>query len=332
MKKTLKIVLLVVGLSFLSLVLYFFIGRAPEQKNITWGVNFSQMHTERLDLDWKETYTALIDDLGAEYIKLLVNWDWIEGKRNDYFFDDVDWQVKEAEEKGVKLMMVIGMKTGRWPECHMPGWAESLSKKERENEVLNYLQEMILRYGDSDAIISWQIENEPFFPFGECPKTDINFLKKEVELVRSLDPQKRPVIISDTGEFSLWLKAAKIGDIAGTTMYKKVWSKELHIYFYAPFPPLFYWLKAQLVKALLGKEVQCVELQVEPWGPVLLYDLSLKEQQKSMDLEKFKYNISFAKKTGLDTFYLWGVEWMYWLKEKHNQPEIWNEAKKLFFP
>jgi len=288
------------------------------------------MQAERLGLDWKETYLAIINDLGAKNIKLLINWDWVEGKNNDYFFDDIDWQVKQAEEKGVNLIMVIGMKTGRWSECHLPVWAQGLSKEERENQALNYLQEMVLRYGESSAIIAWQVENEPFFAFGECPKTDINFLKKEVELVKLLDRQKRPVIISDTGEFSLWLKAAKIGDIVGTTMYKRVWSKELHIYFYAPFPPLFYWLKAQLVKALSDKEVQCVELQAEPWGPVLLYNLPIEEQQKSMDLEKFKYNINFAKKTGLDTFYLWGTEWMYQMKTKYNQPEIWEEVKKLF--
>jgi len=27
---------------------------------------------------------------------------------------------------------------------------------------------------------------------------------------------------------------------------------------------------------------------------------------------------------------LWGGEWWYWMKEKQNQPEIWQEAKKLF--
>ena len=49
-----------------------------------------------------------------------------------------------------------------------------------------------------------------------------------------------------------------------------------------------------------------------------------------MNLEQFKKNIEFAKKTGLKEFYLWGAEWWYWMKEKQNKPEIWNEAKKLF--
>ena len=330
MKKMLKIIILFLVICFLFLVFYFFLGRAPKQKNILWGVNFSQMQAERFGLGWKETYLAILEDLKAKNIKLVINWDWVNGEKDNYYFNDVDWQVKEAENHGVKLIMVLGMKTGRWPECHIPKWAESLSKEERENEVLKYIEAMVLRYKSSDAIISWQVENEPFFPFGQCPKIDESFVKKEVELVKSLDHKKRPVIISDTGELSLWLKPARIGDIVGNTLYKKVWSKELGIYFSAPFPPLSYYWKAQLIKALYGKEVQCIELQAEPWGPVLLYDLSLEEQKKTMDLDKFKYTVNFAEKTGLNVFYFWGTEWWYQMKTKYNDSSIWDEAKKLF--
>jgi hypothetical protein len=48
-----------------------------------------------------------------------------------------------------------------------------------------------------------------------------------------------------------------------------------------------------------------------------------------MNLEQFRENIEFARKTGLDTFYLWGAEWWYWLKEKQNNSEIWNEVRNL---
>ena len=49
-----------------------------------------------------------------------------------------------------------------------------------------------------------------------------------------------------------------------------------------------------------------------------------------MNLDQFKKNIAYAKKTGFDQFYLWGAEWWYWLKDEHNRGEIWNEAKNLF--
>jgi len=318
-------------LIFLLLVIGFlFIGRPPEAENIVWGVNFSQKHTQGLGLDWQETYSALIDDLGATNIKLATYWDLIEKGEGDYDFGDLDLQVKEAEQKGVNLFLVIGMKSPRWPECHIPEWAKGLTKEEQQEKILNLVKQIVSRYQDYSSITMWQIENEPFFPFGECPWVDKEFLKKEVEQVKNLDKQKRPVVISDSGEGSFWISAARVGDVVGTTMYKKVWIHQLGIYLTYPLPPNFYWQKAQIIKTFFNKKVICVELQAEPWGPRLLYDSPLEEQQKSMDLQRFQQNIDFARKTGLDEFYLWGGEWWYWMKEKQNQPQIWEEAKKLF--
>jgi hypothetical protein len=49
-----------------------------------------------------------------------------------------------------------------------------------------------------------------------------------------------------------------------------------------------------------------------------------------MNAKKFREHLNFAIATGFDTFYLWGVEWWYWLKEQKNMPEMLNEAKKVF--
>ncbi|PIQ07414.1 MAG: hypothetical protein COW72_00450 [Candidatus Nealsonbacteria bacterium CG18_big_fil_WC_8_21_14_2_50_37_10] len=318
-------------LAFLLLIFcYLFIGTPPQAKEISWGVNFSQKHAQNLGLDWKETYSALLDDLKVKNIKLITHWDLIELNEGKYYFEDLDWQIKKAEEKDARLLLVIGMKTGRWPECHIPEWAKNLNKEEQQKEILEMIEEVVLRYRDRASVGAWQVENEPFFPFGECPWVDKNFLKKEIDLVKSLDSQSRPIVISDSGEGSLWVNAAKFGDIVGTTLYKKVWFRQLGNYIYYPFPPTFYWRKAQLIEKIFNKKVVVIELQAEPWGPKLLYESPLEEQEKTMNLERFKANIEFAKKTGLDEFYLWGGEWWYWLKEKQNKPEIWQEAKKLF--
>jgi len=150
-------------------------------------------------------------------------------------------------------------------------------------------------------------------------------------LVSLLDP-KRQILVSDSGEFSFWIRVARLGDIVGTTLHRRVWSEEFKIYVtHYWFRPIYYWRKAQIIKKFFDKEVICTELQAEPWCPThFTNNYSLKEQQKTMDLDKFRKNIDFAKKTGLNTFYLWGGEWWYWLKEKQNQPQIWNEAKKLW--
>ncbi len=327
-----KIIILALLILFIIFLYYFFIGKAPKQKNIIWGVNFSQMQAENLKLDWRETYLALLDDIKVKNIKLITNWDFIEGIKDDYYFKDIDWQIKEAESRGVNLIYVVGMKTGRWPECHVPGWAVGLSKEQQQQEILKYIKEIILKYKDSKAIVAWQVENEPLFKFGECPWYDKNFLKKEVELVKSLD-STRQIIISDSGEQSMWLKVAKIGDIVGITMYRKAWvhiTNDYGFYIDFPLPAISYWRKVQIIKKLFNKKVINVELQAEPWVRDVFADIPLKEQEKTMNLEQFSKNIEYAKATGLDEFYLWGAEWWYWMKKTQNRPEIWNEAKKLF--
>jgi len=50
---------------------------------------------------------------------------------------------------------------------------------------------------------------------------------------------------------------------------------------------------------------------------------------KTMDIDRFRKNVAFARSTGLDEFYLWGGEWWYWMKTKNNRPEFWEEAKLL---
>ncbi|OGZ20678.1 MAG: hypothetical protein A2654_00075 [Candidatus Nealsonbacteria bacterium RIFCSPHIGHO2_01_FULL_43_31] len=329
MKKNIKKILLGLAVLFLILVGYFFIGSAPRAEKIAWGVNFSQRHAEYLGLDWQKTYLALIDDLGAKKIKITSQWDLIEPQERKYNFNDLDWQIRIAEEKGASVFLVMGIKTGRWPECRIPDWAQGLKKSEQQEKVLNLLKEIVLRYRDSENIWAWQVENEPFFPFGECPWTDKEFLKKEIALAKSLDAS-RPVIVSDTGEFSFWITAAKLGDIVSTTLHRRVWFKEIRTYFAYPLKPVFYWRKSQIIKNFFNKEVIGGELQSEPWCEQGIRDCSLEEQGKTMNLQFFQENIEFARSTGLDTFYLWGAEWWYWLKETKANPEIWNEAKKLF--
>jgi len=340
MKKSLKMFILAILVVLISLVIifcYFFIGKVKTNKNITWGVDFSQMQAEALRLDWKKVYTALLDDLKVKDIKLHTQWDFIDGEKNKYFFDDVDWQISQAKKRGVKIIYVVGIKTGRWPECHIPKWAENLDEKKQQEEALTYLKEVINRYKDNDTISFWQVENEPFFKFGECPSwyyKNSNFLKKEIEAVRSID-NKKPIIVSDSGDLSFWLGAAKLGDVVGITMYRQIWiniANKIGFPVNYFFTPMTYWRRIQIIDKLFGKKVICIELQTEPWLSKPFFGSSVEEQLESMDLEQFKKNINFASKTGIDKFYLWGAEWWYWMKTTQNRPEIWNEAQKLFKP
>lgn len=315
-------------LALIFVFAFFFVGWTKPKEDIVWGVNFSQKYCRNLGIDWKETYTALLDDLGARNIKIAVHWDLIHPNKDVFSFDDLDWQIKKAQDSGAKVMLVIGMKTPRWPECHIPNWASQESKQAQQEEILKMIQAVVLRYKDNPAVAWWQVENEPFFKFGECPWKDDRFLAKEVTLVRKLD--SKPIVISDSGEWSMWFRAASLGDIPATTMYRIAWMDNFKMYFNYPYPPIFYKRKADLVKLFLNKEVICGELQAEPWGPKTVYEISLEEQKKTMNKDQFTKNIEFAKKTNLPAFYLWGGEWMYWMKIKNNDASVWEEAKKLF--
>lgn len=330
MNKILKYSLFAALAMFLIFLGYFFIGTPPAADNIEWGVNFSQKHSQNLGLDWREVYSALLFDLKVKKIKLAVHWDIIEPQKGEYDFTDLDWQVEQAKEQRAELLLAIGMKTPRWPECHLPQWAVVLNKEGQQQAILEMLEKIVSHYQGQASVVAWQVENEPFFPFGVCPWSNEDFLKKEVDLVRLTDADQRPIYISDSGEGSTWFKAAQLGDVVDITMYRKAWFGQLDRYIDYPLRPIFYWRKAQIVKRLFNKEVVCGELQAEPWGPRLLYDSPLSEQRKTMDEAKFKENIAFAKQTGLKEFYLWGAEWWYWLKVKQDQPEIWQEASKLF--
>ena len=322
-------ILIILAILLAVIIGYFFVGLPKSSENVEWGINFSQKRSEEFGLDWKENYLAILDDLKAKKIKISIPWDFIENKEEEYYFDDLDFQVEEARKRNAKLILVIGRKTPGWPECHVPEWAIGKTKEEQQEKILALIKEIVTRYKGLGVVEYWQVENEPFFPFGKCLWKDPDFLKKEIELVKSIDPSK-PIIVSDSGEFSFWFKAASYGDVLGVTMYKKAWFEELGMYIRYPFPATFYNRKADLIRAFLKKDVFCVELQAEPWGPVLNYKLSLEEQEKTMNLKMLQKNLKFAQKTNLNKFYLWGAEWWYWMKVKNNRPEFWEEIKNLF--
>ena len=332
MKKILKYFLFGFSFFLLLFVFYFFVGKAKQAEKIEWGVVFSQKHSQLLGLDWKENYLAILDDLKTKNLKIITNWDLIEPKEDEYFFEDLDWQIKEAQKRNAKIILVIGMKTGRWPECHIPEWVKSqisnLKFQNYERFLFDFIKTMVERYKNSKTIWAWQIENEPFFPFGECPKIEKNLVKREIKLVKSLD--SRPIIFADSGEFSFWINAARFGDIVSITLHRKVYFKEAKRYITYPFPSIYYWRKAKLINFLFNKKVIIGELQAEPWCKNLLYNCDLQEQKITMDFKQFKNNIEFAKNTGMDTIYFWGVEWWYWMKTKQNDSRIWEEAKSLF--
>jgi len=327
MKRIIFIILAVLLFLMGSVGAFLFVGKPQVSKDIVWGVNFSRIHADRLGVDWKENYIALLDDLGTRHFRIPVYWQDVEPQEGQFFWDDYDWMIGEAEKRDAEIILTVGRKIPRWPECHVPEWAKRLPEERQQEKILALIRQIVSRYKESSAIARWQVENELFFPFGMCPDPDKDFYKKELELVRSLD--SRPIVVADSGEGSFWFTSARLGDFVGTTMYKKIWVREIGRYVTYPLPPTFYWRKAKLIDWIFKDEVIVVEFQAEPWGPALLYDISLEEMEKTMNPEQFRLMVDFGKRTGLREFYFWGAEWWYWLKEQHNDSRIWDEARNI---
>ncbi len=330
-----KKILKITGLVLLGLIIlffcYFFVGNTKPVEKIDFGITFSKLQADSLGLNWKETYLALLNDLNVKKLRLIAYWPEIEPEKGEFNFEDLDWQINKAIEKNAEIILVVGQRVPRWPECHIPDWASQLPTKEKQQELLIGLSKTINRYKDKKAIKYWQVENEPFLQtFGECSKLDKEFLEEEISLVRKLDPTRK-IILTESGEFSTWIGAARRSDILGTTLYRIVYSDVLNDYFHYPIPPIFYQRKAILIKKLFNVEkIIVIELQAEPWGPKPIYDMSFEEQSKSMDKEKLKSIINYTKKAGFKQAYLWGAEWWYWLKTIHNNRSMWDAAKTLF--
>ena len=300
------------------------------KKELSYGVTFSKKQAEDLGLDWQEMYKALFDDLEVKKIRLSAYWDEIEPENNKFDWSDLDWQVKQASYAGAEIILAVGYRLPRWPECHYPEWVEKLDKNTKDEELLSYITAVIGHYKENTNIIAWQVENEPFLPhFGECPVPDKELLDNEIRLVKMLDA--RPIIMTDSGELSVWVPAAKRADIFGTTMYRDTYSKQLERYIHYPLEPGFFRFKKNITRFFTRPEKWIViELQAEPWGPEPFQNLSKEEREKTMNLEKFKEIIEFSSKTGFSEFYLWGVEWWYWEREVNGDGGLWEEARILF--
>lgn len=324
--KKISIILILVFFIFFA----FSFGHIYQKEEVQYGLTFSQKQAVDLGLDWKDLFVLMLDDLGVKRLRLSAYWDEIESIKDNFYWADLDWQIEEASKRDSQIILAVGGRLPRWPECHIPPWAESLGKTEREAKTLRYIEFVVKKYKDNKNIIAWQIENEPFLSnFGECPDLDPEFLDKEIALVKSLD--KRPIVITDSGELSLWVPAAERADIFGTTMYRKTYSSLLRAYVSYPIEPSFFRVKRNLVKLFAKPDKWIViELQAEPWGPVPFQNLSPEERARTMDYDKFVEMMEFSRQTGFEEFYLWGVEWWYWEKSTQNNPAIWDEAKKLF--
>jgi hypothetical protein len=299
--------------------------------DIVYGMSFNTFYAEELGLDWQETYDAIIHELNVKHVRLAAHWPMIEPINDVYNFSELDYQLAEAEKNGVEVILAVGRRLPRWPECHVPRWVQSLPQAEQDAAQLQMVEQVVERYKDSPAVVTWQVENEPFlevFAYEHCGEHDVALLEEEIALVKSLDTS-RPVLVTDSGNLGTWRGAYSRGDMFGTSVYVHFWNPELG-QFRTVLPPWAYRVKDNLMNIVYGeKPTVLIELSAEPWLLEPIVDVPLDVQFTRMNLEKFEDILEYAAQTHFEEQYLWGAERWYWLKLQ-DQPEMWNRGQKLF--
>ncbi|NEN92996.1 MAG: hypothetical protein F6K48_30555 [Okeania sp. SIO3H1] len=307
------------------------LAQKPKPETIIYGMSFNTPYARELGLDWRETYDAILGELGVRHLRLAARWPMVEPIPNVYNFEELDYQIEQAEEVGVEVVLAVGRRLPRWPECHTPDWASELSLTERNAAQLRMMEVVVNRYKDSPAVRVWQVENEPFlavFAFDHCGELDTDFLDREIELVRRLDPT-RPIQVTDSGNLGTWYGAYSRGDIFGTSVYVHFWNPELG-QFRTWLPPWFYRLKDNVMALRYGEqETVLIELSAEPWLLEPIVDVPVEIQFTRMNLEKFEDILTYAERTHYEKQYLWGAEWWYWL-HLQERSEMWERGKRLF--
>lgn len=331
--KKLLITGIIVGILLIVLLLFVKVfNNYPSNINLKhksgeFGATFSKKFCEELDLNWQEVYLAILDDLKIRDLRLPAYWDEIEHIEGQYDFSDLDYMISEASTRDARLIITLGRRQPRWPECHSPAWDNKKTPDESEASIKRLIENTVNRYKDNKNIVYWQIENEAFLDtFGVCPPLNVSFLESEIALVKSLD--SRPIIITGSGELSSWKREGKLGDLFGTTMYRVVYDKLFGFIRY-PIPASFYRLKAKMAGISYDRAL-IIELQTEPWvAKGKMNYLSQKEINRSMSIDQFKANLQYALNVDFKQTYVWGVEWWYFQK-LYGNPEYWNIARTLF--
>jgi hypothetical protein len=316
-----------------ALLTLFFFGQKykyDHKNQITkFGVTFSPRQAERLGLEPNEVLVNLLDDMGIKRFRLMSYWDDIEKTKGTYDYSVLDWQIDEVVKRGGEITLAIGLRQPRWPECYVPDWAKNLTIEEYRSELDMFISNTVNRYKDNPNLESWQLENEFHLSvFGNCPDHNRRRLVEEYQLVKSVD-SKKPVILSLANNYFGYPVGDPRPDNFGVSVYARVYENRfLKNYISYPFPSWYYGGRAGVTEFLTGKDSILHELQLEPWGPKDITEMTINEQNKSMDTKRVSRQLKYAQDAGFKTIDLWGSEWWYWKKTKTGNPEIWNIIKK----
>ena len=138
MKYFLSVLLLIASVLFLLTL-------RPAPTRISYGMSFTKLHADELKLDWKETYLALLNDLGVRHFRFSAHWPNTEPQEGKYNFTELDFQMAQAKSHNAEVILAIGRRLPGWPECHDPEWVKI-------DEVVTRTLSLIPRLNSSTSV------------------------------------------------------------------------------------------------------------------------------------------------------------------------------------
>lgn len=325
-------ILLLLFFRFLLLPLIF-----PPQPKVEYlapeyGFTFTPRYAKSLGLDVEEAYVFLLDNLGPVSVRIPIYWDEAQPEEKTLDLEQIKWMLKEAEKRQISVVLALGYTLFRAPECYAPAWTYSLDNKALKKAFASFLRKTVAELRGFAAVEAWQVENEHqlalLHPW--CRNLGDEFLKKEISLVRKMDVEKRPIIITFGGPSRIgnfWKKPISFGDIFAVSFFTKSWNQYVHLYLN---PLITRNFRAERATAeRLGKRFWISELQAEPWPPRHMSETPIEEANLTMNPEEFKSKFALLKKLGgAERVYLWGVEW--WYRELlSGRPEMFELGKTI---
>lgn len=316
------------------------------------GISFRPPQIDALGLDARATLRTLLD-YPFQLIRLGAYWNRIESESGVFSFDELDWQIDSAEQAGKQIILCVGpLKTFGYPEFFVPDHylrhpfpEHTRIKPSAYSSLLEaataFIMRLVERYKQRKSIVTWQLEHEAVDPLGveHSWRLDIDFVKKEVEALRSVDPS-RPIMMNGFLPTSLlvhlsqWWRtrdqgdslavAQRLADIVGIDYYPRhallnVGSRTL--YLDGSRSPWQQQKRQQLLASARAyqQKVMISEGQAEPWEGVTTPPSHLRQGMYSCLPEQIIANYNTCMRWSrpeapLYAYLFWGAE--YWILRK----------------
>jgi hypothetical protein len=302
-------------------------GRSPD---LEIGTTFIKINAEDLGLDWRSAYKEILTDIGFKQIRIPIFWNQLEREPGKFDWADLDWQMQEAAKANAHVMLVVGHRVPRYPECYAPDWTKPFDDAAFKRSLFTMTETVVKHYRDHPALGAWQVENEPeakimgkIWGDGTCREI-AHLVREEVQLVRRLNVRRIKIVV--TYAFAPWT-ASQLhrslefdSDVVAITLFNKLYFRSpfytgyLEMFKLGPLSPLRLGYQRSVI-AKNDQELWVAEMQAEPWGPDGPYKFDKPEDAyMTMNPARLRETWDYAVNGGASRVYLWGAEW--WLSER----------------